>query len=74
MIAVAQLVIAPKVDQLRAQRGNEIAIKAFKEGTIPFPDGSSSPRFIGLVFRRKSTTAPWTVHFPARNLLLLGCP
>jgi hypothetical protein len=40
MIAVNQLVIAPKVDQLRAQLGNEIAIKAFKEGTIPFPDGS----------------------------------
>jgi hypothetical protein len=40
MIAVNQLVIAPKVDQLRAQLGNEIAIKAFKERTIPFPDGS----------------------------------
>ncbi len=40
MIAVDQLVVAPKVDQLRAQLGNEIAIKAFKEGTVPFPDGS----------------------------------
>lgn len=40
MIAVNQLLIAPKVDQLRAQLGNEIAIKAFKEGTLPFPDGS----------------------------------
>jgi hypothetical protein len=40
MIAVNQLVIAPKVDQLRAQLGNEIAIKAFKVGTLPFPDGS----------------------------------
>jgi hypothetical protein len=29
-----------KVDQLRAQLGNEIAIKAFKEGKLPFPDGS----------------------------------
>ena len=29
-----------KVDQLRAQVGNDIAIKAFKEGTLPFPDGS----------------------------------
>ena len=28
MIAVDQLVIAPKVDQLRAQLGNEIAVKA----------------------------------------------
>jgi hypothetical protein len=40
MIAVNQLQIAPKVDQLRAQLGNEIAFKAFKEGTLPFPDGS----------------------------------
>jgi hypothetical protein len=39
MIAVAQLK-SDKVDQLRAQLGNEIAIKAYKEGTIPFPDGS----------------------------------
>ena len=44
MIAVDQLVVAPKVDQLRAQLGNDIAIKAFKEGTIPFPDGSHDCR------------------------------
>lgn len=29
-----------KVDQLRAQLGNETAIKAFKDGTVPFPDGA----------------------------------
>lgn len=39
LIAVDQLVTG-KVDQLRAQLGNEIAIKAFREGTVPFPDGS----------------------------------
>jgi len=39
MIAVAQLK-TDKVDQLRAQLGNEIAIKAFKEGKVPFPDGA----------------------------------
>jgi hypothetical protein len=39
MIAVAQLK-TDKVDQLRAQLGNEIAIKAYKEGKVPFPDGS----------------------------------
>jgi hypothetical protein len=39
MIAVAQLK-TDKVDQLRAQLGNEIAAKAFQEGTRPFPDGS----------------------------------
>jgi Cytochrome P460 len=38
-IAVAQL-LTSKVDQLRAQLGNDIAIKAYKEGTLPFPDGA----------------------------------
>jgi hypothetical protein len=28
------------VSQLRAQLGNDIAIKAFREGTRPFPDGA----------------------------------
>jgi hypothetical protein len=39
LIAVDQLVTS-KVDQLRAQFGNDIAIKAFKEGQVPFPDGT----------------------------------
>jgi hypothetical protein len=26
--------------QLRAQLGNDIAIKAFRDGTLPFPDGA----------------------------------
>ena len=39
VIAVDHLV-TDKVDQLRAQLGNEIAIKAFKQGTLPFPDGT----------------------------------
>jgi hypothetical protein len=29
-----------KVKQLRAQLGNDIAIKAFQEGKLPFPDGA----------------------------------
>ena len=40
LIAVDQLLVADKVDQLRVQLGNDIAIKAFKEGRVPFPDGS----------------------------------
>ena len=39
LIAVAQLT-TDKVNQLRAQLGNEIAVKAFKEGMVPFPDGT----------------------------------
>src|SRR5271163_802839 len=40
LIAVNQLLFAGKGEQLRAQLGNDIAIKAFKEGTRPFPDGA----------------------------------
>lgn len=40
IIAVDHLLLAGKSDQLRAQLGNDIAIKAYREGTIPFPDGS----------------------------------
>jgi len=40
LIAVKSLKVGEKADQLRAQLGNDIAIKAFKEGRIPFPDGS----------------------------------
>src|SRR5215471_6426714 len=39
MIALAELK-TDTVDQVRAQLGNEIAIKAFKEGRVPFPDGA----------------------------------
>jgi Cytochrome P460 len=40
LIAVKQLLFAGKGEQLRAQLGNDIAIEAFKEGTLPFPDGA----------------------------------
>src|SRR5271165_3542462 len=40
LIAVNQLLFAGKGEQLRAQLGNDIAIKAFREGTLPFPDGA----------------------------------
>ena len=39
-IAVNQLLVPGKIDQLRAQLGNDIAFKAFKDGTLPFPDGA----------------------------------
>ena len=40
MIAVDQLLVPGKANQLRAQLGNDIAIKAFQEGKVPFPDGA----------------------------------
>ena len=29
-----------ELKQLRAQLGNDLAIKAFRDGTVPFPDGA----------------------------------
>ena len=40
MIALNQLQIPGKGDQLRAQLSNDIAFNAIKEGKLPFPDGS----------------------------------
>ncbi len=41
LISVKQLMGAGgKLKQLRAQLGNDIAIKAFRKGTLPFPDGT----------------------------------
>ena len=39
LISVAHLA-GGNLKQLRAQLGNDIAIKAFGEGTLPFPDGT----------------------------------
>ena len=41
LISVRQLTGAGgKLKQLRAQLGNDIAVKAFREGKLPFPDGA----------------------------------
>jgi hypothetical protein len=40
LISVKQLTGAGGLKQLRAQLGNDIAIAAFREGTLPFPDGA----------------------------------
>jgi hypothetical protein len=40
LIAVKQLLLSGKAEQLRAQLGNDLAVKALEEGTVPFPDGS----------------------------------
>jgi cytochrome P460 len=39
LISVARLA-GNNLKQLRAQLGNDIAIKAFRDGTLPFPDGA----------------------------------
>ena len=41
LISVKQLTGAGgELRQLRAQLGNDLAIKAFRDGTLPFPDGA----------------------------------
>jgi Cytochrome P460 len=39
LISVSEIAAGDK-SQLRAEFGNDIAIKAFEEGTLPFPDGA----------------------------------
>ena len=73
VIAVDQLLVPGKTDQLRAQFGNDIAIKAFKEGKVPFPDGSiiAAIHWTRLSLR-KTTTKPWPLNSLVRNLSLSG--
>lgn len=44
---------APPLDELRAVLGNDIAIDAYKKGTLPFPDGSI---LVKLAYKRKQST------------------
>ena len=71
LIAVDQLV-TDKVDQLRAQLGNDIAIKAFKEGKIPFPDGTIIAALHWNHVPSEDNTKSWSVHSPALNLSSSG--
>ena len=40
LISVARLTRRDGTSQLRAQLGNDLAIKAYREGKLPFPDGA----------------------------------
>jgi hypothetical protein len=73
MIAMAKLK-TDKVDQLRAQLGNEIAMKAFQEGTRPFPDGSI---IVALHWTRVSSEDNNRVlagSFPGAQSFVVGSP
>jgi hypothetical protein len=62
--------------QLRAELGNDLAIKAYRDGALPFPDAQSLPRCIGMKTRRILTTKLWPPVFlaSASNLLSPGQP
>jgi hypothetical protein len=73
MIAVAQLK-TDKVDQMRVQFGNEIAIKAYKEGKLPFPDGAI---IVALHWTRVSSEQNNKVlagPFPGAQSFVVGSP
>jgi hypothetical protein len=40
LISMSRLTAGNGSSQLRAQLGNDLAIKAYREGKIPFPDGA----------------------------------
>src|SRR5271168_4576189 len=59
-------------NQLRAQLGNDIAIKAYKEGKLPFPDGSI---IVALHWNRVSSEENNKVlagAFPGAQSFVLG--
>ncbi len=62
--------------QLRAELGNDVAIKAFRDGTRPFPDGAIIAALHWNEDSSIQTTRPWPPVFPtpALNLPLPGPP
>jgi hypothetical protein len=73
LIAVAQL-MTDKVDQMRAQLGNEIAIKSFEEGTIPFPDGAIIAALHWNRVPSEDNSKILAPMFPGAQSFLVGSP
>ncbi len=44
---------APPLDELRAVLANDVAVEAYKEGVLPFPDGSV---LVKLAYKRQQST------------------
>jgi Cytochrome P460 len=72
VIAVDQLLVPGKADQLRAQLGNDIAIKAFKEGKLPFPDGSIIAAIHWNRVPSESNNKALAGEFPGAQSFLVG--
>jgi cytochrome P460 len=72
LIAVKQLLFAGKGEQLRAQLGNDIAIKAFKEGTIPFPDGAIIAAIHWTRVPSEDNNKVLDVPFPGTQSFVIG--
>jgi len=74
VIAVANLLVPGKTDQLRAQFGNDIAIKAYKEGTLPFPDGSIIVAAHWTRVPSESNNRVLDGPFPGAESFVIGSP
>ena len=72
LIAVKQLHFAGKGEQLRAQLGNDIAIKAFKEGTLPFPDGAIIAAIHWTRVTSEDNNRVLDVPFPGTQSFVIG--
>src|SRR6202021_339592 len=74
LIAVANFVVAGKTDQLRAQLANRIAIKAFREGKVPFPDGAIIAAIHWTRVRSENNTNVLAGPFPGAQSFVVGSP
>src|SRR5271154_5352670 len=74
LIAVNQLHFAGHGEQLRAQLGNDIAIKAFKEGTLPFPDGAVIAAIHWTRVPSEGNNKVLDGPFPGTESFVIGAP
>ena len=74
VIAVDNLFVPGKADQVRAQLGNDIAIKAFKEGTLPFPDGSIIAAIHWTRVPSEDNNKVLAGPFPGAQSFIVGSP
>jgi hypothetical protein len=74
LIAVDHLLLAGKSDQLRAQLGNDIAIKAYREGTIPFPDGAIIAAIHWTHIPSEDNNKVLDGPFPGTQSFVIGSP
>jgi len=74
LIAVNHLLLAGKADQLRAQLGNDIANKAFREGTIPFPDGAIIAAIHWTRVLSEDNNKVLAGPFPGAQSFVIGSP
>jgi len=74
LIAVKQLHFAGMGEQLRAQVGNDIAMKAYKEGTRPFPDGAIIAAMHWTRVASEDNDNVLDPQFPGTHSFVIGSP